>query len=61
VASVRERFLNPFLRHRLADIAQNHAEKVKRRMAPLVALAQERGVGAAQARLKAVIARLENA
>jgi tagaturonate reductase len=30
--SVYERFANPFLKHRLADIAQNHAEKVSRRI-----------------------------
>lgn len=30
--SVHERFANPFLKHRLADIAQNHAEKVRRRI-----------------------------
>ncbi|WP_114811624.1 mannitol dehydrogenase family protein [Paraburkholderia kururiensis] len=61
VASVRERFLNPFLRHRLADIAQNHAEKVRRRMVPVVALAQEVGADAGLERLKAVIARVEGA
>ena len=27
-----ERFENPFLDHRLSDIAQNHAEKIRRRM-----------------------------
>jgi tagaturonate reductase len=36
---VRERFLNPFLKHRLADIAQNHEQKKQRRIAPLLALA----------------------
>ena len=30
--SVLERFANPFLKHRLADIAQNHEEKVRRRV-----------------------------
>ncbi|PLX88673.1 MAG: D-mannonate oxidoreductase [Desulfuromonas sp.] len=30
--SVLERFANPFLKHRLADIAQNHEEKVRRRI-----------------------------
>ncbi|MFM0295878.1 mannitol dehydrogenase family protein [Paraburkholderia sp. RL17-380-BIE-A] len=39
VAQVRERLLNPFLAHRLADIAQNHAQKKQRRIAPLLALA----------------------
>jgi tagaturonate reductase len=33
VATTLDRFLNPFLDHRLADIAQNHATKVERRIA----------------------------
>lgn len=31
VAATLERFENPFLDHRLSDIAQNHAEKIRRR------------------------------
>jgi tagaturonate reductase len=31
VAQTVERFENPFLNHRLADIADNHAEKIRRR------------------------------
>jgi tagaturonate reductase len=31
VSATLERFDNPFLDHRLADIAQNHAEKIQRR------------------------------
>lgn len=54
LATVRERFLNPFLVHRLADIAQNHAEKVRRRLAPVIAMAGEQGAGLAQPRLKAI-------
>ncbi|HEY9023100.1 MAG TPA: mannitol dehydrogenase family protein [Burkholderiaceae bacterium] len=34
--SVRDRLLNPTLAHRLADIAQNHAQKKARRIAPVV-------------------------
>ncbi len=30
--TVIERFSNPFLKHRLADIAQNHEEKIRRRI-----------------------------
>lgn len=30
--TVFERFANPFLKHRLADIAQNHEEKLRRRV-----------------------------
>lgn len=36
LVELRERLLNPFLAHRLADIAQNHAEKKRRRFAPVV-------------------------
>ena len=39
--SVLERFRNPFLRHRLADIATNHAVKKQRRIGGLRALAAE--------------------
>lgn len=34
-----ERFANPFLDHRLADIAQNHAAKLERRLAPVIEMA----------------------
>ncbi|MCQ4161838.1 mannitol dehydrogenase family protein [Roseomonas sp. GC11] len=33
VATTFDRFLNPFLNHRIADIAQNHRTKVERRIA----------------------------
>jgi len=36
IKSVIERFCNPFLQHKLADIAQNHQSKVERRILPLV-------------------------
>lgn len=52
VASVRERFLNPWLAHRLADIAVNHATKVLRRLAPVVAEARQRRSGVAQPALR---------
>ncbi|HBQ34488.1 MAG TPA: D-mannonate oxidoreductase, partial [Ochrobactrum anthropi] len=55
VASVRERFLNPFLKHRIADIASNHDEKKRRRFAPVIALASELGLNLAQSRLKAAV------
>ncbi len=35
VDSVRERFQNPFLHHRLDDIAQNHPVKLERRILPI--------------------------
>jgi len=34
-AIVRERFLNPFLQHKLADIAVNHPAKLERRLLPI--------------------------
>lgn len=54
---VRDRFLNPFLHHRIADIAQNHGEKKQRRIEPLLELAaslsQSTGLRVQQARLRA--------
>ncbi len=55
VDSVRERFLNPFLKHRIADIASNHEEKKQRRFAPVIARATELGLNLAQSRLKAAV------
>ncbi len=55
LAQVRERFANPFLRHRLADIAQNHAEKKRRRMLPLLELARATGCSTGQPRLQALL------
>ncbi|WP_106476444.1 mannitol dehydrogenase family protein [Phytohalomonas tamaricis] len=43
-ATTFERFENPFLDHRLSDIAGNHEEKVKRRLAPVLALSTEQGI-----------------
>lgn len=37
VAETMQRFENPFLDHRLRDIAQNHAEKIRRRLGGLKA------------------------
>jgi tagaturonate reductase len=56
LVDLRDRLLNPFLVHRLADIAQNHAQKVARRIAPVIQLAHERAPQLAQARLQAVLA-----
>ena len=54
---VRERFENPFLEHRIADIAQNHMAKKQRRLAPIVALASQRTPDLVQARLQAALTR----
>jgi len=55
LVALRERLLNPFLAHRLADIAQHHAQKKARRIAPLVDLARLHAPGLAQPRLRALL------
>ena len=57
LVELRERLLNPFLDHRLSDIAQNHAQKKQRRLAPIVALAQRLECEVAQPRLRAALIR----
>jgi tagaturonate reductase len=52
---LRDRLLNPFLVHRLADIAQNHALKKARRLEPLVELARRHVPGLPQPRLQAAL------
>ena len=42
--AVMDRYANPFLHHRLSDIAQNHASKKQRRIAPLLELSEQYGV-----------------
>ncbi|MDQ7982535.1 mannitol dehydrogenase family protein [Paraburkholderia sp. SARCC-3016] len=56
IDSVRERFLNPFLAHRISDIAANHREKIRRRIQPLVELAGSLSLPVAQPRLRALLA-----
>jgi tagaturonate reductase len=56
LVDVRERFENPFLDHRIADIAQNHAQKKQRRFGPILALAAEHLPQLAQPALKAAMA-----
>lgn len=53
---VRERFDNPYLEHRLADIANNHPEKKRRRFLPVVQLALELGLDIDQRRLTSALA-----
>ncbi|WP_159837101.1 mannitol dehydrogenase family protein [Burkholderia sp. 8Y] len=52
LASVRDRFENPFLVHRLADIARNHEEKKVRRFQPVIDLAGELKLDIGQKRLR---------
>ncbi len=55
IETTLERFANPYLDHRLADIAQNHAEKLQRRIAAFLAWAKENGDGSAKPRLLAAM------
>ena len=50
-----ERFRNPFLRHRLADIAHNHGAKKERRFAGLLGLAAATAPQLRQPRLAAAL------
>jgi len=43
VATTLERFSNPFLDHRIADISQNHHQKVERRIAAMLGWAKAQG------------------
>lgn len=57
LVTLRDRLLNPFLEHRLADIAQNHAQKVARRAAPVIDLAARLSPGLEQPRLRGLVTR----
>ena len=57
LVKLRDRLLNPFVAHRMADIAQNHAAKIQRRLAPLIALAGQLGLALEQHRLRAAVQR----
>ncbi|KHK58376.1 D-mannonate oxidoreductase [Ralstonia sp. A12] len=54
--SLRERLLNPYLAHRVADIAQNHVQKKQRRLVPIIALTLQLGLDVAQPRLNDALA-----
>jgi tagaturonate reductase len=56
VQTTRERFRNPFLDHRIADIAQNHAIKIERRIVALLALIREHAPSMTLPRLTAIAA-----
>jgi tagaturonate reductase len=56
LTGLRDRLLNPFLAHRLADIAQNHEQKKARRLQPVIELAMRHAPGLAQPLLKAALA-----
>jgi tagaturonate reductase len=56
LVELRDRLLNPFLDHRLADIAQNHAQKKARRIEPCIELARTVSPALPQPRLRAAAA-----
>jgi tagaturonate reductase len=49
---LRERLLNPFLAHRLAGIAKDHAQKKRRRLAPVVERAEQLKLNMPQTQLR---------
>jgi tagaturonate reductase len=53
--TVIDRFENPFLDHRLAEIFINHEAKMARRFGGLIALAEAHGVRVSQPRLRAAL------
>lgn len=59
IAQLRERLRNPFLAHRLADIASNHDEKKRRRFAPVIAAAERLGLSLPQTKLPAALATIK--
>lgn len=54
VLTTRDRFDNPYLRHRLQDIAANHAAKVERRIAAFIHWANSKGDSAPKPVLQSV-------
>jgi len=57
VATTLDRFANPFLEHRIADIFGNHALKVERRIVAFKAWSQAAGADHATPLLDAIVAR----
>jgi tagaturonate reductase len=58
VATTLERFANPFLDHRFADIAENHEEKIRRRARAFLDWARKNGDSAPKPSLEALAARV---
>ncbi|HVZ15098.1 MAG TPA: mannitol dehydrogenase family protein [Bauldia sp.] len=56
VATTIERFNNPFLEHRLADIAQNHAIKIQNRIGAFIAWVRRKQPDFAPPMLSAIVA-----
>lgn len=60
VAATLERFANPFLDHPISDIAQNHAEKIRRRCHGFLDWAAGNGDHGAKPRLHSLAAKVAN-
>jgi tagaturonate reductase len=52
LVELRDRLLNPFLEHQLADIAKNHSEKLQRRFLPVVNRAKQLNLPIKQPQLR---------
>ncbi|MCZ7909565.1 mannitol dehydrogenase family protein [Agrobacterium leguminum] len=59
IGVLRERLRNPFLAHRLSDIAGNHDEKKRRRFVPVIAAAERLGLSLPQTKLRAALATIK--
>lgn len=59
IGVLRERLRNPFLAHRLSDIAGNHDEKKRRRFVPVIAAAGQLGLDLPQTKLRAALATIK--
>ncbi|KEO58347.1 D-mannonate oxidoreductase [Thioclava indica] len=55
IAVTKDRFANPFLDHKLEDIAQNHTEKLQRRIGAFLEWAREHGDTSAKPQLAAAL------
>ncbi len=56
VSSTLERFENPFLKHRISDIAQNHAYKIERRIVDFISWVKLKNPAAQFKQLEALVA-----
>jgi len=55
LVQLRDRFNNPYLAHQLSDIAQNHQQKIARRIQPVIDLAAKLGLDLPQPALRAMV------
>ena len=55
VGTTLDRFRNPFLDHKLSDIAQNHSEKVERRIATFLSWSRRANPELSAPRLEAIV------